>query len=146
MYLLLSCAHDSHDETEAKLHFYNLINTLKRFGIIAHRACSHSELYTPRDGYDLPEPKKYRSLHNLLIEVRREAFSQFLQDLNGYTAWFNDEELLNFYASESKPIEKLEFLRKYSIPLEKSEPDDLDYLCRKSGILSLKILQYFETY
>ena len=140
MYLLLSSANDSYDETDANLNFYNLINTLKCFGIIALRACSHSELYTPRDGHDLPEPKKYRSLHNLLIEVRKKAFSQSLQDLNGYTAWFNDEELLNFYASESKPIEKLEFLRKYSIPLEKSEPDDLDHLCVQSGILSLREL------
>ncbi|MDA8675068.1 hypothetical protein N9M53_00065 [Alphaproteobacteria bacterium] len=140
MYLLLSSAHDSFDETDAHLNFYNLITRLKSFGINSHRACSHSELYTPRDGYDLPKPKKYRSLHNLLIEVQKDAFIQFFQDLNCYTSWFNDEENTDLYSSNVKKEEKLKFLEKYNIPLDKSGLEDLDYLCCQFGILSLKEL------
>lgn len=140
MYLLLSSAADSYNETDAHLNFYNLIKTLRSFGVDARRASGHSELYTPRDGYDLPKPKRYRTLYNLLIEVHKDAFTQFLTDLNCYTGWFNDEDHVNFYASNFKLLEKLEFIEKYNIPLNKSEPDDLDYLCCQSGILSLKEL------
>ena len=140
MYLLLSSANDSYDETDANLNFYGLIKTLNSFGIAPIRACSHSELYAPRDGYDLPGPKKYRSLYNLLIKVRENTFSQFFQDLNSYTGWFNDEELVNVYSSKFKLVEKLEFIGKYNIPIDKSEPEELDYLCGQSGILSLKEL------